>query len=942
MCKLIKLKIKNSLITLVAILLTLSIVASYFEIGNTVRADQNSSYSTTSNDDKLSINEHKITSEEIEEMKNELGVYQEGTNYNQILNGYGTGLSPPTFDEWNAIAENTRIIDNISYSSPSAIDNSDTPWFPPIGNQGSQGSCTTWAVGYYVKTYQEAKEHSWNLSEATWSFGQPTVSYQNQIMSPAFIYNLINDGVDAGSSFQDAIRLICNIGVSSWQNMPYNASDDTTWPTEAAWTEAAMYRGNNTYGYQYLYANTDEGITNLKNWLAAGNLAVIAVDADQYDNLTATDVWTTDNYQTTQLNHANTIVGYNDTLTYTENGELHSGAFKIANSWGSTSGWENVHDGFYWISYEAMKELSEVPHSNPCIIFEDLIGYEPKILATFNINHNVRSDLQITFSLGNSTSAINKRFHNYISGGPFPFCTNNVVIDLTDFMMNMTSYYNQEFYMRVYDSGTSSTGSINFFGVESVNSTQTPTATIQNNNVDLNVSYSFALSVLPTSGPPSGIIALSGTGFTPGSSANISYLNPINSSWIPIVNNLATLNGELSYQTTAPDLLQENIPGDGEPLSDIIVFRAEDNSNGQIYNSTIPYTEYRRGLTQIGATTAQGIYGNNTNLSTNVFLRTGETVKFLGSWFTPGLASLKWDEISLGNLTIDETGQFNTTITVPTTSAGQHTLTIDDEATIFCVNLTREPMVADDYTDVWHNTDFAITLTPDYAVEEIYYKINDGTISNLTSNGQPIITTSSASNTLEYWATWNPGTGTRENIHKTITGIKLDKNSPTGTITTTQTTTATNVITLRLSAYDTTSGVVSMRFSNDGISWSSWEPYATTKTWTLQGNDGQKTVHVQFKDNAGLTSTSYCTVTLDIPDPTPVQATTTPTQTPTPSPSEEPTPTPSKMAIQSSTPAPYNIETAGILARPEILVLFAVALGAIVLVLLLRRKKQPK
>ena len=385
-----------------------------------------------------------------------------------------------------------------------------------------------------------------------------------------------------------------------------------------------------------------------------------------------------------------------------------------------------------------------------------------------------------------------------------------------------------------------------------------------------------------------------------------------------------------------------NIPGDGEPRSDIIVFRAEDNSNGQIYNSTIPYTEYRRGLTQIGATTAQGIYGNNTNLSTNVFLRTGETVTFLGSWFTPGLASLKWDEISLGNLTIDETGQFNTTITVPTTSAGQHTLTIDDEATIFCVNLTREPMVADDYTDVWHNTDFAITLTPDYAVEEIYYKINDGTISNLTSNGQPIITTSSASNTLEYWATWNPGTGTRENIHKTITGIKLDKNSPTGTITTTQTTTATNVITLRLSAYDTTSGVVSMRFSNDGISWSSWEPYATTKTWTLQGNDGQKTVHVQFKDNAGLTSTSYCTVTLDIPDPTPVQATTTPTQTPTPSPSEEPTPTPSKMAIQSSTPAPYNIETAGILARPEILVLFAVALGAIVLILLLRRKKQPK
>jgi hypothetical protein len=460
--------------------------------------------------------------------------------------------------------------------------------------------------------------------------------------------------------------------------------------------------------------------------------------------------------------------------------------------------------------------------------------------------------------------------------------------------------------------------------------------------VDLNVSYSFALSVLPSSGPPSGIITLTGTGFTSGSSANISYLNPINLSWIPIVNNLATPNGELTYQTTAPDLLQNNIPGDGEPLSDIILFKAVDNSNGQVYNSTIPYTEYRRGLTHISTMTAQGIYGNNTNLAPNVLLQTGDTVTLRGRWFTQGPALLMWDEISLGNLIIDESGQFNTTITVPTTSAGQHTLTISDAATIFCVNLTREPMVANDYSDVWHNSDFVITLTPDYAVEETYYRINGGTIYNLTSNGQPIITTSSASNTLEYWATWNPGTGTTENIHKTITGIKLDKNLPIGTITTTQTTTATNVVTLRLSAYDLTSGIVSMRFSNDGLSWTSWEAYATTKTWTLQGNNGQKTVHAQFRDNSGLTSTCYCTITLDIPDPTPVQATTTPTQTPTPSPSEAPTPTPSKMAIQSSTPGPYNIETAGILTRPEIIVLFAVVIGAIVLILLLKRKKQPK
>ena len=930
-------KKKTLQVTIISILLTISIAASSLEISSTAKTHQDFTDTTTSNNNKLGISEHKITSQELQEIKKEVGAYKEGTNYNQVVDGYGTGLSPPTSEEWVEIAKNTRIIDSVSFGSPSTVDNSDTPWFPPIGNQGSQGSCTTWAVGYYVKTYQEAKEHSWNLSGATWAAGQPTVSYQSHIMSPAFVYNLINDGVDGGSSFQDAIRLICNIGVSSWQKTPYDDLNDTAWPSEAAWAEAPLYRGNNSYGYQYLYANTDEGITNLKNWLAAGNLAVIAVDADQYNNLTVADVWTSDNYQTEGLNHANTIVGYDDTLSYMENGELHTGAFKIANSWG-VGGWEDVADGYYWISYETMKELSDI--TNPCIIFQDLIDYKPKILATFNINHAVRSDLQITFSLGNATSPINKKFHNYISGGPFPFCTNNLVIDLTDFINNMTSYYNQEFYMRVYDVGTAYTGTIASFRVESANSTQTPTATLQSNYVNLQVTYSFALSLLPTSGPPSGTITLTGAGFTSGGSANISYLNPINSSWIPIISNLATPNQDFTYQTTAPDLMQNNNPGDDQTLSDVIVFQAIDNNNSQAYNTTIPYTEYRRGLTQFGASTPQGLYGNNTDLTTSVFVQTDETLPIVGRWFSPGNASLLWDNTNLGNITIDETGLFNTTVTVPVTSVGQHTFTISDATTDFCITLTREPIVANDYWDTWHTSDFTITLTPDCAVEETYYKINGGITYNLSTNGQPIITTSSTSNTLEYWTAWNPGTGTIENTHKTITGIKLDKTSPTGTITTTQTTTSSNTITLRLSASDTASGVTQMRFSNDGSSWSSWEQYATTKTWVLPSGDGQKTVYVQFIDNAGLTSTYSCTITLDTPEPTPTQTTQIPTQTPNPTPSTTTTPTPSKMAIQSSTPPPYNIETAGIWARPEIAVLLAVVFVVAIAVLLWKRKKQ--
>jgi len=62
---------------------------------------------------------------------------------------------------------------------------------------------------------------------------------------------------------------------------------------------------------------------------------------------------------------------------------------------------------------------------------------------------------------------------------------------------------------------------------------------------------------------------------------------------------------------------------------------------------------------------------------------------------------------------------------------------------------------------------------------------------------------------------------------------------------------------LALSAADTTSGVVEMRFSDDGSAWSLWEPFGSLKSWVLPGGDGLNTVYVQFKDNAGLISSPY-------------------------------------------------------------------------------------
>lgn len=64
-------------------------------------------------------------------------------------------------------------------------------------------------------------------------------------------------------------------------------------------------------------------------------------------------------------------------------------------------------------------------------------------------------------------------------------------------------------------------------------------------------------------------------------------------------------------------------------------------------------------------------------------------------------------------------------------------------------------------------------------------------------------------------------------------------------------------VNLALSATDPLpgSGVGHMRFRNENTeTWSEWEPYATSRQWLLSEGEGAKTVHVQFRDNAGNVS----------------------------------------------------------------------------------------
>jgi hypothetical protein len=81
-------------------------------------------------------------------------------------------------------------------------------------------------------------------------------------------------------------------------------------------------------------------------------------------------------------------------------------------------------------------------------------------------------------------------------------------------------------------------------------------------------------------------------------------------------------------------------------------------------------------------------------------------------------------------------------------------------------------------------------------------------------------------------------------------------------------TTSTSV-TLSLTANDTSSGVYRVRYSNDGV-WDTepWEDFSSTKVWSLLSGDGNKTVHYQISDRAGLGFTCSDNIDLDTVSPT--------------------------------------------------------------------------
>jgi hypothetical protein len=406
----------------------------------------------------IEIDAHLLRADELAALEALVGVASEGSNANVIVNGHGTGLRAPTEAEWQSLVGQVQIVDGLRLLGgpglPPALDWSTSIYFPPIGNQDGEGSCTCWAVAYYTKTFQEAMEHGWDLSTVSWVggySGQPD-SQLDHIFSPDFIYHQIDYGGDYGSAAVVAGDVIGEIGAATWSTMPFDPLHPTSWPSLAAWLEAPIYRGD---GPMYVM-DVSSSVNALKALLASGNLAQIAIDAaDMYE------VATLDNFHNNDINHANTIVGYDDNFAYTEGGVTRYGAFKVANSWGPTWAGEGNADGCWWLSYRALRyRIGEVT------FMEDRTGYNPELIAVFGINHLDRGETTITFGAGKLTDPLITKYFispQNSSDGNDPFPSNLMALDLTEFQGSYSLPCS--FFMEVTDGGLVRTGTVTSFSV---------------------------------------------------------------------------------------------------------------------------------------------------------------------------------------------------------------------------------------------------------------------------------------------------------------------------------------------------------------------------------------------------------------------------------------------------------------------------------------------
>lgn len=280
---------------------------------------------------------------------------------------------------------------------PTAVDNSTSPYFPPIIDQQG-GSCAQAAGIGYMFTYEMNRL----LQRDARASAENRMSYQ-------FVWNMVNDGQDKGDVVETGLQLARQFGVMSEADYGTASVFYFRWATGYERYVRAMHnRASEILSFsdsiplikRYLY---DAGDGSRPGGVVTFGTQATGWRFINYDGPSETGY----RCLLTQLGydgaHAMTIAGYDDLVTYIDDsGIRHTGAFIVVNSWGTYS-----HDnGHFYLPYDFFRD----PDVKSRELGNSLNGvrvttFQPQLIYRIGLSYTSRDDLRLGMSASNNRDA---------------------------------------------------------------------------------------------------------------------------------------------------------------------------------------------------------------------------------------------------------------------------------------------------------------------------------------------------------------------------------------------------------------------------------------------------------------------------------------------------------------------------------------------------------
>lgn len=303
---------------------------------------------------------------------------------------------------------------------PAVVDNSSLPYMRPLIGQVGLECGQASSIGIMFTYEINAKRKALG--------SLPENQYATH-----FTYNFLNGGNDAGINYFESMHIVKFAGNPNVVDYGGMASGGASrWMSGYDKYYNAMT--NRVDGIYAIKTNTLEGLQTLKNWIydhgEGSDFGGMASFYSQYTSPPSIFPPGTPEAGKHVIyswgsspNHAMTIVGYHDSIRwdynsdgqYTNNIDLNGdglidirdweiGGFKMANTYGSISGWGDA--GFSYMMYKTVADLTSQGGiwNNQVIVAEAKKAYQPMLTAKVNLSYPCRNKLK--FMAGVSTDLL--------------------------------------------------------------------------------------------------------------------------------------------------------------------------------------------------------------------------------------------------------------------------------------------------------------------------------------------------------------------------------------------------------------------------------------------------------------------------------------------------------------------------------------------------------